>query len=125
MPSRFTPYAEKWISRFRGFPDGDNENRGAAPLPLGSILQTCIEKHRIGQRTPEESILQNWSRIVGESYSQRCRPERLDRSGALIVQVPNATLRRELLFMENRILTAVASLPGCQHVNRVVLKAGQ
>jgi len=70
-------------------------------------------------------VLENWENIVGKTFARRCRPERIDPSGALIVQVPNATVRRELIFMEDRILTALGSIEGCGHIHRVVLKAGQ
>ena len=91
---------------------------------MGSLLETCIEKYKIGQNTPEETIQENWPRIVGPEFSKRCRPERIDQSGALIVQVPNSTVRRELIFAEDQMMTVIASLPGCHFINRVVLKSG-
>jgi hypothetical protein len=113
------------IASFRDVPEDTSllGNFGAASF--GSLVETLVEKYHIGKSTPEEAIQENWARIVGPLFAKRCRPERVDASGALIVQVPNATVRRELIFSEGRILTALGSIQGCQHINRVVLKAGQ
>lgn len=125
MVRRFNRREERLIADFRDSTEDPGSMVDTGTKPLGSLLETLVEKYHIGRNTPEESIQENWERIVGSAFCRRCRPERIDRSGALIVQVPNATVRRELIFMEDRILTALGSLPGCQHINRVVLKAGQ
>ena len=124
MAARFSREEERLIAQFRGFPGEDPEYLDSGSKPLGSLLEACIQKYKIGQNTPEETILENWTRIVGAEFAGRCRPERIDRSGALIVQVRNAIVRRELLFAEDRMMTVIASLPGCQFVKRVVLKSG-
>lgn len=113
------------IASFRSMPEDVSTAQDKGTKPMGSLLETCIERFHIGRKTPEEAILENWERIVGAAFCKRCRPERIDPSGALIVQVPNATVRRELIFMEERILTALGAIEGCGHIHRVVLKAGQ
>ena len=125
MKSVFSKEAESLISSLRSLPEDPSPVRDAGTKPLGSLLEACIEKYHIGRRTPEETVLENWEKIVGESFAARCRPERIDPSGALIVQAGNATVRRELIFMQERILTALGSLPGCGHIHRVILKSGQ
>jgi hypothetical protein len=122
---KFDRHVESLIASFRNMPEELFSSRDSGPKEIGSLLESLIERHHIGRRTPEESIQENWVRIVGPDFAKRCRPERIDASGALIVQVPNATVRREMIFHEDRILTVLGSLEGCQHVNRVVLKAGQ
>lgn len=124
MVERFSRGIQKLISSLRSLPDDELESSTPHAKPMDSLIEACIERHHIGKSTPEEQILENWARIVGEPFARRCRPERIDRSGALIVQSSNATVRRELIFMEDRILTAIGSMEGCQHINRVVLKAG-
>ena len=122
---KFNRRAESLIASFRNMPEEPFPGRDSGPKEMGSLLESLIERYHIGRRTPEESIQENWVRIVGPDFAKRCRPERIDASGTLIVQVPNATVRREMIFHEDRILTVLGSLEGCQHVNRVVLKAGQ
>ncbi len=124
MTSRFTSRAELLIAELRGLPPEGAAGPDAGAKPLGSLLEACIERYHIGRHTPEEAILENWERIVGPEFAGRCRPRRIDPSGALVVQAANATVRRELIFMEDRILTALAAIPGCGHVNRVVHRAG-
>ena len=124
MTAKFSPRDERLIASFRGFPNDNGAFRDRGSKPLGSLLEACIEKYKIGKNTPEETILENWPRIVGAAFAGRCHPERIDRSGALIVQVPNAIVRRELMFSENKMLTVIASLPDCHIITRIVLKSG-
>ncbi|MGC9450821.1 MAG: DUF721 domain-containing protein [Oceanipulchritudo sp.] len=124
MNARFSREAEQLIASLRSLPDDPSSETGTGAKPLDSLLEACVEKYHIGKNTPEETILENWNNIVGPAFSARCRPERIDASGALVVRAGNATVRRELIFMEERILTALGSLPGCQDIHRVVLKSG-
>jgi hypothetical protein len=121
---KFSRQHESLIASFRGLPEESLPLRDAGAKTLGSLLEICIEKFHIGRNTPEETIQENWARIVGAPFASRCRPERIDRSGALIVQVGNPTLRRELIFHEDRIMTVLHSLPDCHHIKRIVLKSG-
>lgn len=121
---KFTRQHERLIASFRGLPEEALPAKDAGTKSLGTLLETCIEKFHIGKNTPEETVQENWERIMGASFASRCRPERIDRTGALIVQVPNPTLRRELIFHEDRIMTVLHSLPDCRHIKRIVLKAG-
>lgn len=125
MARKFSPREERLIASFRNAPEDTTLLGDQGTASFGSLMETLVEKYHIGKSTPEEAIQENWARIVGPGFAGRCRPERIDRSGALIVQVPNATVRRELIFSEGRILTALGSIPGCGHIHRVVLKAGQ
>lgn len=125
MPGKFSRREEGLIASFRGLPGENMPRRDSWAKSMDSLIEALVERHHIGKKTPEESIQENWSRIVGEAFARRCRPERIDPSGALIVQVPNATVRRELIFSEGRMLTVLGSLPDCHHINRIVLKAGQ
>ena len=124
MKKAFSKEAESLISSFRGYPQKPSRAWDAGTKPFGSLLEACIQKYHIGKSTPEELILENWVRIVGPTFSKRCRPERID-SGTLVVQAANSVVRQELQFMESRILTALGSLKGCQHIHRIVTKAGQ
>jgi len=122
--SRFNHREEALIASFRQLP-ADLEISGATgPKPLSSLVEMCVERYHIGRHTPEEVIQENWPRIAGRPFADRCRPERIDRSGALIVQVPNPTVRRELIFHEERMLAVLSSLPDCRHVRKIVLKGG-
>lgn len=124
MPGRFSNDVEDLISSFRGLPGDPLPLRNAGAKPLDGLIESIVERYRIGRNTPEEAIQENWPRIVGPEFAKRCRPERIDPSGALVIQVPNAIVRRELNFMEDRIMTAIASITECENITRIVLKAG-
>ena len=122
---KFPRHVENLIATFRGLPPNRSRARDRAGInTMGSLVDNCIDRYQIGQDTAEEIILSNWPRIVGKVYARRCKPERIDRSGALIIAVTNTTLRRELQFMEDRILTATRSLEGCEKVTSIGFKAG-
>lgn len=123
MKKPFSAEIESMITSLRALPEDRHYLKDRGVKPLDSLMEACIEKYHIGQNTPHESIMENWERIVGGPFAKRCRPERIE-SRTLIIQVANPTLRREIAFMEGRILTALGSLKGCQHINRIVLKSG-
>ncbi len=125
MKKVFDPEVESLISSLRGFPEERSDMKDRGAKGFGSLVETCVERYHIGRKTPEEAVLENWEAIIGRSFARRCRPERIDAGGTLVVQAANATVRRELIFMEDRILTALGSIEGCQHIHRVILKAGQ
>lgn len=120
----FTTFEESEIAAFRNVPGPGRFLRDRGTKGLDSVIESLIERYHLDRETPEETILANWNSIIGPTFAKRCCPERITASGSLVIAVPNATLRRELMFMEDRILTAVGSLPGCSHIRSVVLKSG-
>lgn len=120
----FNAFEEREIARFLGVPDEEYPPRNRSTKSLDSLVDLLVDRYHLDRETPEETILQHWPHIVGEPFSKRCYPERVTASGTLIVAVPNTVVRRELMFMEARILTAIGSLPGCDHIRAVSLKSG-
>lgn len=120
----FNAFEEREIARFLGVPDEENPPRNRPTKSIGNLVDVLVDRYHLDRETPEETILQNWPHIVGENFSKRCYPERITASGTLIVAVPNTVVRRELMFMETRILTAIGSLQGCEHIRSVTLKSG-
>lgn len=120
----FSREAESLIASLRSLPEEMESGQDTGIKEIGSLIETCVEKYSIGKRTPEEEIMENWNRIVGEAFATRSRPERITASGQLVIQVPNPTLRREMIFHEGRILTALGSLPSCHHIHGIHFKGG-
>lgn len=121
---RFRRPVEDLIADLRGLPNSHSRMLDRGSKPFDSLIEVCLEKYKIGQETPEEIILRNWSRIVGERNAPRCRPLRIDQSQHLHIGIPNPILRRELQFHEDRIMTALRAIEGCQHLSGVVFRAG-
>jgi len=121
---KFNREIENLIASFRQLPEHDSEMIERHTKGLDSIVEVLLERHAIGRDTPEELILNNWAAIVGPTYAKRCAPERIGADGKLVIRVANPILRREMMFHEDRIMTALRSIEGCEHIKGVVLKAG-
>lgn len=120
----FSRQAEELIADLRSIPHHRSRARDRGTKPLDSLIEVCLERHHIGRETTEETIMRNWKRIIGERFAARCAPVRIDARRRLIIGVPNASLRRELQFHEDRIMTALRSIEGCKDLRGVILRAG-
>lgn len=120
----FRRSVENLIANLRGVPETKSRIRDRGTKPLDSLVEVCLERYKIGQETAEEIIMRNWAQIVGERHAPRCAPLRVDQNHRLHIGVNNPVLRRELQFHEDRIMTALRTLEGCQHINGIVLRAG-
>lgn len=116
--------ARELIASLRGIEEPESRMKDRGTKGIDSLVETCIERYKIGRETPEEIIIRNWRTIVGEQFAHLCAPERIDTSGILLIKAPSAVARRELVFREDRIMTALRSLPGCAHIGGIALRAG-
>lgn len=121
---RFRPSVENLIANLRGLPESRSRSRDRGTKPLDSVIEVCLERYKIGQETTEEVIMRNWGRIVGERHAARCAPLRVDQKQRLHIGIHNPVLRRELQFHEDRIMTVIRSIDGCEHITGIVLRAG-
>lgn len=120
----FSRQAENLIADLRSVPRIYSRAIDRGTKPIDSIIEVCLERHKIGRETTEETIMRNWCRIMGEQFASRCTPLRIDAQKRLIIGVGNASLRRELQFHEDRIMTALRTIPGCEHLKNVLFRAG-
>jgi len=121
---RFSRQAEELIADLRSIPHERSRARDRGTKPLDSLIEVCLERHKIGRETTEETIMRHWERIIGKTFAHRCAPVRIDARRRLIIGVSNPSLRRELQFHEDRIMTALRSIEGCDHLRGVILRAG-
>lgn len=113
------------IACLRGLPASNSKARVRnGTTQIGSVIEALVHKHAIGQATTHDVLREHWHHIVGAPFAQRCVPDRITPDGTLLIIVQNPTLRRELAFHEPRILTALSSLPRCQHIHNIAFKAG-
>jgi hypothetical protein len=110
------------LAAFRNLPESEDTVADRPVKNLASVIEVCIERHRIGRETPEDVILREWVNIIGPEYAHRTRPQRISKAGVLVIQVDNPVLRRELQFHEDRIMTALRSLSACAHVRTIVFR---
>lgn len=122
---RFSRTVEELIADLRNLPGPEGNAQERSPKGFGDLVEWVVERHEIGKHTLEERILAEWPQIVGPAFAKRCQPVRIDPSGTLLLEAGNATVRRELIFMEDRILTALGSLEGGDRIHRVALLAAR
>jgi predicted nucleic acid-binding Zn ribbon protein len=77
--------------------------RSSRPEPIGKILKKSLKGLHIDRRIKEESIVLNWSRLVGERIASRANPLKI-RDSILFVRVESAPWRNELFFMKRKIM---------------------
>lgn len=120
----FSREVENLIANLRNLPESDSSAHKKPAKDLESLIENCFDRYAIGQETPESIIAENWTQIIGDRFAHRCALERIDRSGRMVIKVANPILRRELSFVEDRIMTRVRSLKSCGHIRGVTFKAG-
>jgi hypothetical protein len=118
------PQSARLIAALRGIPEPQSQAITRGAKTLGNLVDVCCKRYAIGHDRPEDTIQQNWPAIIGAAYAARSAPERINNSKMLVVQVANPSIRRELMFCEDRIMTALRALPDCQHIRGIVFRAG-
>ncbi len=58
---------------------------------------------KIDRRIKEETIILNWTKVVGERIAPQTQPLRV-RDSILFVKVPSASWRNELVFLKANII---------------------
>jgi len=121
----FSKDEEATIAAFRGTPVDRSQMRlRNGRVELGSALEVLIEKHHIGKASPTQILLDNWPRIVGDANARHCAPGPITRGHALVILCAHPARRRELMFWEDRIMTALRTIPELAHIRRLVFRAG-
>lgn len=120
----FSRQAQDMIADLRSIPRSSTRVIDRGTKPIDTLIEVCLERHKIGRETTEETIMRNWTRIIGPTFAHRCSPIRIDARRRLIIAIPNASLRRELQFHEDRIMTALRAIEGCDHLQGVLFRAG-
>ena len=120
----FPRHVENLIANLRSFPENSTNSIVRQPCRLDSVLEVVLEKYHVGRQRPAQTILERWRSIMGALNAPRCRPQRIDGRGRLIISVANQTLRQELNFQRNTILNRIRRLPGCAEITDVYIRHG-
>jgi predicted nucleic acid-binding Zn ribbon protein len=73
------------------------------PEQIGRILTRTFRNLHVDRRLKEETVVLNWSRLVGERIASKAKPVKV-RDSILFVRVENASWRNELFFMKRKII---------------------
>ncbi len=115
---------ENLIANLRSLPEDESESIIRHPYQFDSLLEVLMERYKIGRPSPQETIISNWTLIMGEDNANRCKPQRIDRRSRLVIVVANSTLRQELSFHRNMILERIRRLKDCHHIVDIILAPG-
>lgn len=123
-PTPFSRRAEELIGDFRRLSSRSPRRQFKRPTRgLPEVLEALLVKYRIGRDSPEHTILENWSDLVGAANAAYSRPLAIER-GRLIVLTSHAVVRNELFFHRDAIVEKIRLLPGCQDVRNLNLRSG-
>ncbi len=121
---RFGRNVENMIAALRGLPENRSRSILREPKSAENLMQEVMDKYRIGAKTPEETIMENWSDLVGTANAEYSRLMRIDERKRAIVGVTNPIVRQELYFHLKEVRERIRALPGCAHIKIVILRAG-
>ncbi|MEX2382104.1 MAG: DUF721 domain-containing protein [Opitutales bacterium] len=120
----FPRHVENLIASLRGFPPDRSRSRLRETAPIGQLISGVIEKYRIGMPSIEETIMQNWDRVVGPANTGFVNLLKIENERRVLVAVSNPIVRQELFFHRKLILERIKALPGCGQIRELVLRAG-
>jgi predicted nucleic acid-binding Zn ribbon protein len=85
---------------------------------IGTILSRVLERKNLKRIAQQQSVLDEWERIVGKRIASKTEAMRI-RKGQLIIEVVNSLWMQELFFMKEELLDRVHALPGGKDINEI------
>ena len=97
---------------------GEDISKQREPISMKDLIEKTWANWGMGEeKTPEQSISENWHKIVGKKLNMKCAPERLQPSnGMLYVKTSGGPVKQELSFQKKKILDKIKNLEGCDKV---------
>ena len=125
MPSKHSNYKKltsfserRLLANFLELPMGEDLSKHRDPLSMKELIEKTWANWGMGEeKTPEQSISENWQKVVGKKLFMKCAPERLQpSSGMLYVKTSGGPVKQELSFQKKKILDKIKNLEGCGKV---------
>ncbi len=89
---------------------------------LGPLLNGILARMGLGYTLDGWKIVMAWPEIVGEKIAEVSKAIRYE-NDTLLVSVPDASWRQELLLDTDRILEEIHAVPGGRSVKRIQFKS--
>jgi len=89
-----------------------------APVRVGSLLDGILSRYGLSYALGGWKIVVDWPEIVGERIAAKARAVRYE-DDTLLVSVPDAAWRQELLMDTDRILQKIHEIPGGKAVKKI------
>ena len=107
------------LSEFLELPLGEDLSKHREPLSMKDLVEKTWSNWGLGEeKTPEQSISENWYKIVGRKLTMKCAPESLNSaSGILYIKTSGGPVKQELSFSKKQLLIKIRKLEGCTMVS--------
>jgi len=124
-PEPFSFQAAKLINALRRLPDTTPARMKKRPTQeLGNLVEELMVKYQVGRASPEQTIRDHWSEVVGPANAHYSHAAQIDPRGRLAVLAGHAVVRNELFMHRKTIVERIRKLPGCAHVREINVRAG-
>ena len=124
-PAAFSFQAEKLIAALRRVPDATPPRMKKRPTKeLSGLVEELMCKYQIGRESPEQTIRDNWTDLVGPANAHYSHAVQIDSRGRLTVLAGHAVVRNEIFHHRQTIVERIRKLPGCTHVRDLNIRAG-
>ena len=125
-PFHFSTAAEELVGDLRGLPFEAPRKQKLRPThQLAEVLDELVTKYQIGRESPEQTIRDRWTEIVGAANAAYSHAARLERGGrTLVVIAAHSVVRNELFLHRQSVIEKLRKLPGCGGVKDLNLRAG-
>jgi hypothetical protein len=121
----FSRAAQRLIGDFRGLPLREPAKmRKRETKDLAALVEDLRNRYGIGRTTPEQTLRDHWSELVGAANAAYSHPARIDYGRRLIVAVSHSVVRNELFLHRAAIVERIQKLPGCSGVTELRVVAG-
>ena len=123
-PHAFSKLAEELVGDLRGIsPDDPPRSKRRATQSIATIVEQLMVKHQVGRSSPEHTIRDHWTQLVGAANAAYSHPAMIER-GKLTVLAAHSVVRNELFMHRDDIVARIRKLPGCEVVKALNLRAG-
>ncbi len=108
------------IANFMGLPSADKTMFLSPPKSINAVIEKAWSDWSIGSKiSPEQVISQHWNKVVGNSLSSKCAPDRIDKSGKLYIRSASGPIKQELSFIKKQIHSRISKLKGCEMIKEI------
>ena len=83
---------------------------------MGEALGQWLDRYRLRQGTDDSRVLQAWDEVMGPSVARQTSRKKVE-NGILVIQLDSSVVRKELLMVKGKIVTAIN-----EHVGRNAIK---
>jgi hypothetical protein len=116
--------AEELVGDFRGLPSEQPKRTVKRPTQaLSGLIDQLLTKHQVGRPSPEQTIRDAWTEIVGSANANYSHAVTIERN-RLVVLASHSVVRNELFHHREQILVRIRKLPGCDMIKSLNLRSG-